>query len=187
MAKFEVCAQKYADLSDGGYGVAIINDCKYGHDIHDGTIQLSLFKSPTEPNPEADQGIIELTYSLCPHAGTLAESDVVKYAYYLNYPMSAVRATGDESTIPESYSAVTLDRENVICETVKESEDGSDTILRLYECRNRKTKVTLSTSYKFEKAYLCDLMENPIKELEVVDGKIKTDIAGFEILTIKLM
>lgn len=101
--------------------------------------------------------------------------------------MSAVRATGDESTIPESYSAVTLDRENVICETVKESEDGNDTILRLYECRNRKSKVTLSTSYKFEKAYLCDLMENPIKELNVEDGKIKTDIAGFEILTIKLM
>lgn len=187
MAKFEVCAQKYADLSDGGYGVAIINDCKYGHDIHDGVIQLSLFKSPTEPNPEADQGIIEFTYSLCPHAGTLAESDVVKYAYYLNYPMSAVRATGSESTIPESYSAVTLDRENVICETVKESEDGGDTILRLYECRNQKSKLTISTSYKFEKAYLCDLMENSIKELDVEDGNIKTDIAGFEILTIKLV
>ena len=185
-AKFEVCAQKYADLSEGGYGVSLINDCKYGHDIHDGVMQLSLFKSPTYPNTEADQGLIEFTYSICPHAGTLRDSDTVRYAYYLNYPLTAVKAAGETSTLPESFSAVSLDRDNVICETLKESEDGNDTILRLYECRNIKGKVNIRTGFGFNKAYLCDLMENPIRELEVVDGAIRTDIKGFEILTIRL-
>ncbi|MCI8387302.1 MAG: alpha-mannosidase [Clostridiales bacterium] len=186
-AKFEVCAQKYADISEGGYGVSIINDCKYGHDIHDGVIQLSLFKSPTFPDPEADQGEISFTYSICPHAGTLADSDTVKLAYYLNYPMTAVKATGSESVIPESFSAVTLDRDNVICETIKESEDGNDTIIRLYESKNIRGKVNLTVGYDFKKAYLCDMMENPIKELDIVGNTISTDISGFEILTIKLV
>jgi alpha-mannosidase len=186
MAKFEVCAQKYADLSEGGYGVSLINDCKYGHDIHDGVMQLSLFKSPTYPNHEADQGEISFTYSICPHAGTLAESDTIRLAYLLNYPMTAVKATGEESQIPEYFSAITIDRDNVICETVKESEDGTDTILRLYECKNIKGKVNIKTEFNFNKAYLCDMMENPLCELEAADGTITLDISGFEILTIKL-
>ncbi len=185
-AKFEVCAQKYADLSDGGYGVSIINDCKYGHDIHNGTIMLSLFKSGAYPDPEADQGEIKFVYSLCPHAGRLADSETAKLAYYLNYPMTAVKASGDESLIPESFSAVTLDRDNVICETIKESEDGNDTILRLYEFKNMKSHLSVKPGMKFEKAYLCDLSENELAELKVEDGVIKTDISGFEILTIKL-
>ena len=185
-AKFEVCAQKYADLSEGGYGVSIINDCKYGHDIHNGTIMLSLFKSPTDPNPEADQGEIPFVYSLCPHAGSLSESETARLAYYLNYPMTAVKATGDKSVIPERFSAVTLNRPNVICETIKESEDGNDTILRLYEYKNTKSHLSVKPGFAFEKAYLCDLMENELSELPVSDGEIKTDIGGFEILTIKL-
>lgn len=185
-AKFEVCAQKYADLSEGNWGVSIINDCKYGHDIHNGTIMLSLFKSGTYPNPEADQGEIPFVYSICPHAGRLEDSDTAKLAYYLNYPMTAVKATGDASVIPETFTAVTLDRGNVICETIKESEDGNDTILRLYEYKNMRTPLSIKTDFEFSKAYLCDLQENEKAELQVENGVIKTEIHGFEILTVKL-
>lgn len=185
-AKFEVCAQKYADLSEGGYGVSIINDCKYGHDIHNGVMTISLLKCGTYPNPEADQGEIPFVYSLCPHAGRLDESDTAKLAYYLNYPMTAIKATGDSSTLPETFSAITLDRDNVICETIKETEDGNDTIIRLYEFKNSKSHLNIKTGFKFEKAYLCDLSENEISELPVENGVIKTDIGGFEILTVKL-
>lgn len=185
-AKFEVCAQKYADLSEGGYGVSIINDCKYGHDIHNGTIMLSLLKCGTYPNPEADQGEIPFVYSLCPHSGRLDESDTAKLAYYLNYPMTAVKASGESSTLPETFSAVTLDRDNVICETIKETEDGNDTILRLYEFKNSKSHIAIKPGFKFEKAFLCDLSENELSELKVEDGVIKTTIGGFEIMTIKL-
>ena len=185
-AKFEVCAQKYADLSDGGYGVSIVNDCKYGHDIHDGVITLSLLRSPTYPAENADQGEIRFTYSICPHKGTLRESDTVRTAYALNYPLTAIRAEGEKSVIPERFSAVDTGRGNVVCETVKESEDGKANIIRLYECGNIKTRVSLSTDLKFSKAYLCDLQENPIRELEVVDGKINTELRGFEIVSVRL-
>ena len=185
-AKFEVCAQKFADLSEGGYGVSIINDCKYGHDIHDGEISISLIKCATYPNEVADQGEIPFIYSICPHAGRFDESETTKLAYYLNYPMTAVKASGESSTLPESYSAVTLDKENVICETVKESECGDGTIIRLYESKNMRGFVNLKTDIKFEKAYLCDLMENELSELEVKDGEVELEVGCFEIVTVKL-
>ncbi len=184
--KFEVCAHKYVDLSEGNYGVSLINDCKYGHDIHDGEIILSLFRSPTYPYKEADQGEIPFMYSICPHKGRLHESETAKLAYYLNYPMTAIKAAGNKSEITESFSAVTIDVTNVICETVKEAEDGKDTILRLYEFKNCKTSLRLKTDFPFKKAFLCDLMENEICELQVDKGEILANIGCYEILTVKL-
>ena len=89
--KFETCAQKYADLSEGDYGVSLLNDCKYGHDVHGNLMQLTLLKRPTYPNEVADQGHHSFTYSLLPHRGPLSESDTVRQAYLLNYPMYAVK------------------------------------------------------------------------------------------------
>ncbi|MBQ8356908.1 MAG: alpha-mannosidase [Clostridia bacterium] len=185
-ARFEVCAHKYADLSEGGYGMALMNDCKYGHDIHDGVMQLSLLRSPTDPNPEADQGLIPVTYSLLPHAGTLSETDVAKQAYYLNYPMTAVAATGDKDTLPTAFSALSLDKDNVICETVKQAEKGEDTVLRLYECKNRRTRTTLTLGIPAKQVFLCDMMEREQTELPVTDGKVELSLSGFEILTLKI-
>ena len=185
-AKFEVCAHKYADLSEGGYGVALMNDCKYGHDIHDGVIQLSLLRSPTDPNPEADQGLIPVTYSLMPHEGTLAETDVVKEAYYLNYPMAALPTAGETTTLPETFSALSLDVENIICETVKKAERGEGTVLRLYECKNKRTKTTLMLGLPAKQVFLCDMMERELEELPLADGKVQLTLSGFEIVTLKI-
>ena len=185
-AKFEVCAHKYADLSEGGYGVAIINDCKYGYDIHDGIMQISLFKTPTSPNEVADQGEIPFTYSLCPHAGTLADSNIPALAYDLNNPMFAVKATGVNSILPEQFSMVTTDAENVLCEVIKEAEDSDATILRFYESKNMKTNVNITLGIPAEHCYVCDLMENEIAELPIVKGKVNTSVHGFEILTLKV-
>ncbi|MBQ2715447.1 MAG: alpha-mannosidase, partial [Clostridia bacterium] len=185
-AKFEVCAHKYADLSDGGYGVSLMNDCKYGYDIHDGVMQLSLLRSPTDPNPEADQGKHTFTYSLYPHIGTLRDSDTIKKAYVLNVPMIAMKTVGESDNVPAELSLISLDNDHVACETVKEAEDGNGTVIRIYEYKNIRGKIKLSTALNFEKAYLCDLLENEICELPVVDGKIVCNIKGFEILTVKL-
>ena len=184
-AKFEVCAQKYADLSEGGYGVAILNDCKYGHDIHDGVIQLSLFKSPTDPWPEADQGRIEFTYALMPHEGTFVTSDVQKAAYYLNYPMRAVATCGDGSAIPEELSLISIDRDNVICETVKEAFDSEDTVIRLYESKNIKCSAKIKVGFDFKKCYLTDMLEREICELCADGGELCVPFSGFEIVTLK--
>jgi len=185
-AKFEVCAHKYADLSDGGWGVSLLNDCKYGYDIHDNVMQLSLLKCGTQPYPEADQGEHTFVYSLCPHAGTVKQSDTVELAYALNNPMTAVKATGASSSLPETYSVAYTDRKNVIVETVKEAEESDATVLRLYECQNIRGKAELTLGFPASTCYLCDMLENEEKELPIVNGKIKLDVRGFEILTLKL-
>ena len=184
-AKFEVCAQKFADLSEGGYGVAILNDCKYGHDIHGGTIQLSLFRSPTDPWPDADQGKIEFTYSLMPHENSFVCSDVQREAYYLNYPMRAVATAGNENSLPESYSLISVNRENVICETVKEAECGNDTVVRLYESKNMKCEAELTLGFEAKTCCLCDMLEREIKELPVNNGTVRIPMGAFEIVTLK--
>ncbi len=185
-AKFEVCAHKYADLSDGGYGVSILNDCKYGHDIHGNVMQLSLLKSGVYPYPEADQGIHSFVYSIYPHAGTVKESDTVRLAYMLNNPMTAVKATGGCSVLPENYSMVSVNKENVIIETVKEAEASEDTILRLYESKNIRSKAEIALGIPAKTCHLCDMLENEFEELPIVDGKVKVNLGGFEIITLKL-
>ncbi len=184
-AKFEVCAHKYADLSENGYGVALLNDCKYGYDIHDGVMQLSLFKCGTYPNEVADIGDHEFTYSLMPHTGRASDSDVVKAAYYLNYSMTAAAAQGEKDTLPLSYSALSLDRENVVCEVVKPAEDGEETVVRLYEAQNMRGKVTVRFGFPVKRVALCDLLENELSELEVKNNSVSFDIKGFEIVTLK--
>lgn len=184
-AKFEVCAQKYADFSEGGYGVAILNDCKYGHDIHNGTIQLSLLRSPTDPWKDADQGKIEFTYSLMPHEGAFATSDIQREAYYLNYPMRAVKTSGKESSIPEQYSLVSINRENVICETVKEAESSQDTVIRLYESKNTKCEADIKVGFEAKKCFLCDMLEREIEEISINNGCVKVPFNAFEIVTLK--
>ena len=185
-AKFEVCAHKYADLSDGGYGVSLMNDCKYGYDIHDGVMQISLLRSPKDPNPEADMGEHSFTYSLYPHAGALRDSDTVKRSYILNNPQTLLPATGNSDKIPTAFSAISIDSDHVACETVKQAEDGEGTVIRIYEYKNIRDKLRISTAIPFKKAYLCDMLEHEICELTVEDGKIACGIKGFEILTIKL-
>ncbi len=186
-AKFETCAQKYADLSDNGYGVSVLNDCKYGHDVHDGVIQISFLRAPTDPDPEADQGTHTFAYSICPHAGTLAQSDTVKRAYYLNQPMAAIPATGAKTTVPTAFSTVETDRENLICETVKAAEDGKGIILRFYESANRRTKAKVKLGLPAKKVYLCDLSENVLCELPLCDGMFPYTFGNFEIATFKIL
>ena len=185
-AKFEVCAHKYADLSDGGYGVSILNDCKYGHDIHGGTMMLSLLKSGVMPYPEADQGEHAFTYTLYAHEGTLRESDTVKLAYLLNNPLCAEKASGKRSSLPESFSLVSVDKDNVICETVKEAEGDESTVLRLYESANKRTKTQITLGFKAKKCFVCDMLENEKEELPITDGKINVTMRGYEILTLKV-
>ena len=187
-SKFEVCAHKYADVSEGNFGVSLINDCKYGHDIHEGVMQLSLLRGATYPDEDADQGEQSFTYALCPHTGRLSDSDTVRLAYELNDPAEAVRASGRKTVLPLSFSAVTVesDRDNVICETVKPSEYGDDTVIRMYECRNERTDVTITLGLPHTKVFLCDLSENEIAEIPVTDGKFNWTVGGFEIVSFKV-
>ncbi len=185
-AKFEVCGHRFADFSEGNYGVALLNDCKYGYAIHDNTMTLTLLRAPTYPDPTADRGENTFTYSLYPHVGAMDASDLYARAYELNNPMTALEAMGDANTIPASFSMVSSDRDNILCETVKEAEDGEDIVFRFFECENSVTNANLTFGFDVESVALCDMGENEIKTLDVKDNILNIDFGAFEIHTLKV-
>jgi alpha-mannosidase len=188
MARFEVCAQKWADLSEGDYGVALLNDCKYGHDIHDNVLRLTLLRSPNAPDPEADMGRHVFTYALLPHGGDLREGEVVENAYALNTPPIVRAITGNkQGRLPLERSFFEVDNAAVFIEAIKRAEKEEAVIVRLYEAHNTRGTVTLTTTLPVKKAYLCDLMESNVFELPLSSGEVTLPIHPFEIVTVKLL
>ena len=186
-AKFEVCAHKYADISEGDYGVSLLNDCKYGHDIHNSDMRLTLIKASPNPdnNPEHinDIGMHSFTYSIYPHKGTLSTADTIKLAYDLNLPMTAVKTSGGGS-LPSSYSLVSASSDNVVIETIKEAEYTSETVVRLYEAKNTRSSVTLNFGFNISEAYVANLSEQHERALKIKDNSVTFDVKPFEIVTI---
>lgn len=186
IAKFEVCAQKWVDLAEGDQGVALINDGKYGHDIHGNVMRLTLLRSPKAPDPICDMGIHRFSYSLVPHYGPYNYAGIVQAAYAFNAPMRSARlesSTGETGALP---ALVSCDDRNIVIEAVKKAEASGDMIVRLYECHNSRGRAELSCARAFRAAMLCDLEENEIAELDVQDGLVEIDYKPFEILTVKL-
>ena len=184
-AKFEVCAHKFIDYADYGYGVSLLNDCKYGHNIENGTMKLSMFKCATHPDPDADKGEHFFTYSLLPHAGDFRESGTVQLAYELNCPFRAFEIGKQSGSLADEYSFVSCDKDNFIVETIKKAEDDDGIIVRGYESYNKRTPVTLSAGFGAKKAFICDLQENELEVLEIKDGKVGFIAKPFEIVTVK--
>ena len=185
-ARFEVLGHKYADLSEGNYGVALLNDCKYGYNAHDGVLGLSLIKCATDPYPEADIGAHQFTYSLYPHAGTVAESEVEALAYELNKPLMALKVGEQTGELPEQFSMISADKRNIIIETVKQAEADDGMIVRLYECTNSKTPCMLTLGIPASKVILCDLQENELQSLPLCDGVVSLTVKPYEIVTLKI-
>lgn len=186
-AKFEVCGHKWADLSEGDYGVSVLNDCKYGWSVQGGTLKLTLLKCATDPNPHADKGKHVFTYSLLPHGGGYRQGNTVREAYSLNQPLECRPVAAQKGNLPSEYSLVACENPNLVLETVKQAEDGKGIILRLYDAHNCKAEGVIQCGFDFQKAYLCDLMENQLTELETHGRTIKLPVGNFEIITIKLM
>lgn len=185
-AKFEVCAHKWMDISEDGYGVSLINDCKYGHSADGSTISLTLLKSGTYPNKTADKGEHHFTYSLLPHGGDFREGDTVKQAYILNHQMIAKNVDKTNGKLPETHSMIHCNNENIIIETVKQAENSDDIIIRLFDCYNRKDIAKIDFGFNVSKVYLCDMLENEIEEIEVTDNSIEIPVKNYEIITLKL-
>ena len=181
-ARFESCAQKWMDFSEGHYGVSLLNDCKYGHSVKNGVIGLTLIKSGVEPNPNADVEVHTFTYALYPHGETWKEAGTVQESYKLNQPAYVVAA--GQPGQAASYAAV--DQKNVILETVKEAENGNGTVLRLYECENARTKTVLTVPAGVTRAYSTNLLEEIEEELPVENGQVAFTIKPYEIKTILL-
>ena len=181
-ARFEVCAHKWADVSEGHYGVSLMNDCKYGYSVKNGEISLTLIKTGIEPNPVADQEQHYFTYSLLAHQGGWRDGETVKNAYFLNQEI----LTAPKKALRSNFSLASLDKSNVIIETIKKAEDENGYIIRLYEFENSLTKATLNFNIDFDKVYSCNLREVIESELSHIDNSIQLTIKPYEILTIRI-
>ena len=189
VAKFETCAHKWADISDNGYGMALMNDCKYGHSVvNDSTIQLSLLRSGNSSSDSIeevnDQGEHIMAYSIIPHSGNYIDADIVRKAYAFNNPMIAREINNSDGETAQSFSLVNTDSENIIIDTVKKAENNDNVIFRLYESQNKKGRAKLKFGVDIKKLYLCDLLENIEKEIEVKDNTAEIDVNNFEIITL---
>ena len=187
-AKFEVCAHKWMDLSEDGYGLSLLNDCKYGHSALQGEIGLTLIKSATDPNPDADQGEHVFTYSLFPHQGGWREAGTIWRAYDLNHPVP-VRVLGENSggTLPSVCSFLRVEGENAVAETMKTAEDGSGVIIRLYEAYGRRAGIKLKFFRAPESAKLCDLMEREEASADLRGNEVHLTVHPYELVTLKVV
>ena len=179
-AKFEVVAHKWADLSETGYGVALLNDCKYGYDIKEDTMRLSLLKSATDPDYSADYGTHEFTYSIYPHKEEWYNSGLEEEAFDLNSPvvvLEGASALGNESLI-------SFDAKNIVLDAFKKAENEEAYVLRFHEFTGRRGKINLKTGLKFDSWCESDLMENPLGEWK--QTAIEVEVKPYEIKTIML-
>ncbi|KAI8577611.1 hypothetical protein K450DRAFT_212480 [Umbelopsis ramanniana AG] len=184
-ARFEVCGHKFADLSDAGYGVALLNDCKYGYATHGQSQRLSLLRSPKGPDAHADMGRHYFKYAVYPHKGYFHASDVVQQAYEFNVQLLP-RFVSAGRLEDQSYFTLTGSK-NVILDWVKKAEDSSALIVRLYEAYGGRSSVTLKTDIPVKKVQHSNFLEDDTKEyLSIIRGGIDLTLNAFEVVTLKL-
>jgi alpha-mannosidase len=189
-ARFETCAQKWVDLSEGDYGVSLLNDCKYGHDIRDhspqgGVMRISLLRSPTMPDPEADQGEHRFAYSLLPHAGSWGETTIAQ-AYALNDPLIVAQA-GSQAASLQPVSLLSAEPANLVVETIKRAEDGNGLIVRLYESQRRRGQARLHLGFRAGRAWRTNLLEENQAELPLDGNTLTLSVRPYEIVTLRLV
>lgn len=184
-ARFESLCHKWVDVSEGRFGVALMNDCKYGCDVRDNVLSLSLLRSPTRPDPKSDAGRHHFTYSLYLHDGQWQRSGLVREAYNLNMPLTVRphrRAKHDGGP------SIRISGEGVVVQSIKGAEDTSgDIILRVFEAAGSHTEATIRTAVPFSSVHVCDLLEREDGgALRPADGEVHVPLRPFQIATIRL-
>jgi alpha-mannosidase len=182
MARFEVCAHKWADLSEPDFGVTLFNDCKYGYSAHGNVLRLSLLRSPKSPDPTADMGRHTFRYGLMPHAGSIQRSGVVQEGYDFNVPL-LVSGSG---AAPAEVTFFQVDTPAVVIDTVKKAEDSGDIIVRLYEAHGCRGAVKLSTCLPVASAARCNLLEEQDEPVQWNGDHVCFEIQPFQLVTFKL-
>ncbi|MEM1360817.1 MAG: glycoside hydrolase family 38 C-terminal domain-containing protein [Pseudomonadota bacterium] len=182
-AQFEVPAQKWADLSEGDYGVALLNDCKYGYDVRSDVLRLSLIKSATMPDDTADQGLHRFTYALLPHLGD-TRLEVRREAYALNMPPRVFEGPGSGPDI--NTPLVICQSPQVVIETIKPAEDGNGIVLRLFEAHNTRGRLVLDVHPRFKQVTRCGLLETEAEPVALKNGQVSLPLHNHEIVTLRL-
>ena len=179
-ARYEVCGHKWADLSENGYGVSLLNDCKYGYSIKDNAVKLSLLKSAVYPDTTADKGVHEFIYSLYPHIGNVTEGGTIEAANQLNLPAQVI-----SGVFTDRRKLVEVSSDCVQIDAVKKAEEEDCLIVRLHECRGGRRKVTLTSQFDVKRIVPCNLLEHDTGEA-VEGSKVSFEVTPFMIKTFKL-
>jgi len=185
-AQFEVPAMRWADISDDKHGLSLLNNCKYGYDAKGNVLRLSLLRSPEWPDPHADQGHHEFTYSLFPHAGGWREALTVRQGYELNYKLLAMQTEKHDGALPPEHAFLDVKPDNVVLTALKKAEDDDGVILRFYEWAGRDTDVKIQLPPGAKSAQDADLMERPFADLSLQAGAVTVHTKPYEIKTLKL-
>lgn len=181
-ARFEVCGHKWGDVSESGYGVSLLNDCKYGYTIQNSDMELSLLRSADFPSDSCDKGIHTFSYWLYPHTGDIREAKTAQTGYEVNVPL--LIKEGRAECGEESFLSV--DSDHIIVDTVKRAEDGDGIILRLFETYNGRGDARVTFGFPVKKCEETDLLERCEGEVPVTDGSVTIDIKPFEIKTYRI-
>jgi alpha-mannosidase len=185
-AKFEVPALRWADEGNNENGFSLINESKYGYDSKGNLLRLSLLRSPTSPDPEADQGHQHFAYALYPHSGTWQQALTVRQGYDFNYHLRAMQVLPHSGRLPGSYSFLKTVPENVVVTAMKKTEDGDGLLVRFYEWSGKGGNVTLTLPPGIASASLANLMEKPEGSPLTVTGgqEVTVPVTPFEIQTV---
>jgi alpha-mannosidase len=185
-AQFEVPAQRWADISDDKHGLSLLNDCKYGYDAKGNVLRLSLLRSPEWPDPHADEGHHEFTYSLYPHGGGWKDALTIRRGYELNYKLIPLAVEKHEGALPAEHSFLQVQSDNVIVSAVKKAEDENALIVRFYEWAGKQGDITLQAPPGAESATETNLMEKPLGNLSVSKSVVTVPTKPYEIKSVRV-
>jgi alpha-mannosidase len=183
----EVPALTFAniDSTDGSYGVAILNDCKYGYDVKNGSVRLTLLRGPVDPDPQADIGYHKASYAIYPHQGNWQEAEVLKRGWEFNNPLIVFQTTNHEGKLPPEWGFLKVEGD-AIATAIKLAEDSNSLIIRLVEFNGRKARATLTFPSPISSAYETNLLENRIKQLPFNGNQIALNLSPYEIKTVEI-
>lgn len=185
--KWEVNAQKWADLSNNEFGISILNNSKYGYDTRNNVMRLSLLRSPIWPDPTADRGDHSFEYSLYPHKGKVEESETIFKGYEFNYPLITYVTDLHQGTLPLEKTFVQIEPQNVIITSIKQSEENENAIIiTMYESKGIDSKVEISLPFTPAQIVETNFLEEDGKNIEVNSEKLVLEIKGKETKLIKL-
>jgi alpha-mannosidase len=186
-AQFEVPAQRWADLGDGKHGFSVINESKFGYDAVGNLLRLTLLRSPTWPDPDADRGHHHFHYALYPHAGTWKDAMTIRHGFEYNYPLKAVVTTAHAGSLPAEHSFASVSPDNVVLTAMKKAEDSKGLIFRAYEWAGKDATVEFHVPPGARGATVTNMQETPEGDALAVTGDVvKALIHPFEILTIRV-
>ena len=180
LAKFEVPGHKWADLSEYGFGVSLLTDCKYGYHTFGDSMHITLLRAPKAPDPEADMGQHSFAYAIYPHQGSWQEAGLVAEGYSFNAPLRWA------ASLSEPISYFSVGDPNLVLNTVKKAEDDDGLLLRLYEAHGARGVAELKSALPFKSAVCCNILEEEGEELQVVDGVVLIPYRPHQIISILL-